>query len=238
MYKGKNILAVVPARGGSKGIPLKNLRKINNKPLVGLVGEIVRDVAIIDRAVVSTDNEKIADIAKEYGLTVPFLRPENISGDLISDIQVLTHAVLETEKYDDKKYDVIVMLQPTSPLRKPEHVSKTIEKLIEESLDAVWTISESDSKSHPLKQLTYKDNVLDYYDERGKGIIARQQLNPVYHRNGAAYAFTRDLLLINKEIMGEKTGAVLIDEVMISIDTEYDIELVNFIISKKRLNEV
>ncbi len=235
MYKGKRILIVVPARGGSKGIPLKNLRTVNNKPLIGLVGEVVKHISMVDRAVVSTDNEKIASVAIEYGLDAPFRRPLDISGDFIGDIQVLTHALLETEKNDGVQYDVVVMLQPTSPLRKPGHVSATIEKLIDESFDAVWTISESDSKSHPLKQLVFEDDALDYYDRKGKDIIARQQLTPVFYRNGAAYAITRDCLLESKVLMGKQTGAVLIDEEMVSIDTEWDIELIDFILSRNRV---
>jgi len=135
----------------------------------------------------------------------------------------------------DEQEDVEVMLQPTSPLRKLNHVSATIEKLINESFDAVWTISGSDSKSPPLKQLIFEDDALDYYDSQGKDIIARQQLSPVFYRNGAAYAITRDCLLESKVLMGKQTGAVLIDEEMVSIDTEWDIELIDFILSRNRV---
>ena len=234
MYKGKRILVVVPARGGSKGVHLKNLRTINGKPLVGIVGEVVKEIGMIDRAVVSTDSVDIANVAEKYGLEVPFYRPESISGDYIGDIDVLTHALLETEKHDTQKYDIIVMLQPTSPLRTPEHVIDTIRKLVDDSFEAVWTVSKNDSKNHPLKQLTFDNNKLQFYDKNGVNIIARQELSPLYYRNGAAYAITRNCLLEEKQLMSKRTSAVLTEGYMVSIDTEWDIELVEYIMNKRK----
>jgi len=227
MIDGKRILVVVPARGGSKGIKLKNLRPVLGVPMVARVGHVVAELDGIDRAVVSTDHEEIARVAEESGLAAPFRRPETLSGDRIGDLEVLTNALEEMERIDGVTYDVVVMLQPTSPLRRAEHVADTIRMLIDGGWDAVWTVSESDSKAHPLKQLTVDGGSgrLDYYDPAGKAIIARQQLVPVYHRNGIAYAITRDCLLGQKTIMGARTGALLIDGPTISIDTEWDIDL-------------
>lgn len=190
MISNKRILIVVPARGGSKGIPLKNLRKVNGVPLVAAVGKIIKSLSEIDQSVVSTDHEEIAIVAEDAGIAAPFRRPKELSGDRISDIEVLTHALLEMELIDSVTYDIIVMLQPTSPLRKAKHVLDTIKMLVDGAWDAVWTVSETDSKSHPLKQLIVDKNSLNYYDISGGEIIARQQLEPVYHRNGIAYAIT------------------------------------------------
>ena len=234
MINGQRILVVCPARGGSKGIPLKNLQPFLGVPLVARVGHLVAEIPGIDRAVVSTDSEAIAVVAKESGLEVPFYRPESLSGDRISDLEVLSHALVEMERLDGVNYDILVMLQPTSPLRRAEHVMDTIEMLINGDWDAVWTVSETDSKDHPLKQLTVSDGRLDYYDEGGKQIIARQQLVPVYHRNGVAYAIRRDCLLDQKSIKGERTGALVLEGNMVSIDTYWDLELAEFIYSKQR----
>jgi CMP-N-acetylneuraminic acid synthetase len=187
---------------------------------------------MIDRAVVSTDHPEIARVAAEAGLAAPFLRPEEISGDRVSDARVLSHALLEVERLDDATYDIVVMLQPTSPLRGPEHVMDTIRMLADGGWDAVWTVSETDSKEHPLKQLTVNEGLLDYYDPRGAEIIARQQLTPVYHRNGVAYAMTRRCLVENGSIKGERTGALVIHGHMVSIDTLWDLELAEFIHSR------
>jgi len=235
MIGGKRILVVVPARGGSKGIKLKNLRPILGVPMVARVGHVVGQLDMIDRAVVSTDHEGIARVAEGAGLAAPFRRPETLSGDRIGDLEVLTNALLEMERIDGLIYDIVVMLQPTSPLRKPEDVTGAIGMLIDGAWDAVWTVSKSDSKAHPLKQLTIgpETDCLDYYDPAGKTIIARQQLTPVCHRNGIAYAITRDCLLEQKTIMGARTGALLIDGPAISIDTEWDIELCEFMMRRE-----
>ena len=154
-------------------------------------------------------------------------RPENLSGDRIGDWDVLHHALLEAEREDSVAYDVIVMLQPTSPLRKVEHVRATIEKLIDESWDAVWTVSPTDLKYHPFKALTLAENgAMSLFDERGKQIIARQQLQPVYHRNGIAYALTRECILEQKTILGKKWSAVIVEDPAVSIDTLEDFEKV------------
>jgi CMP-N-acetylneuraminic acid synthetase len=228
MVGDKTILVVVPARGGSKGVKLKNIRTVNGVPLVALVGSLVRQLSYVDRAVVSTDHPEIADIARESGLDVPFMRPEDLSGDIVADGDVLYHALLACEKIDNTQYDVVVMLQPTSPFRKPEHVTAAVNKLINGGYDAVWTVSETDSKSHPLKQLVIRNEALDYYDPAGATIIARQQLTPVYHRNGVAYAMTRDCI-IKKSIKGEKTSFVVIYDLLVNIDTEFDFKLAEFI---------
>jgi CMP-N-acetylneuraminic acid synthetase len=222
MIDGRRVLAVVPARGGSKGVPLKNIRPVLGVPLIAMTGEIVRQVSLIDRAVVSTDHEEIARVAGAAGLEAPFLRPETLSGDRIGDLEVLTQALLASEAHYGETFDVVTMLQPTSPLRRAEHVTATIEKLVAENLDAVWTVSAADLKYHPFKLLVLNDGLLHLFDERGRAIIARQQLTPVYFRNGAAYAITRECLLEQKSIMGLRAGAVIVDEPMISIDTLED----------------
>jgi CMP-N,N'-diacetyllegionaminic acid synthase len=224
VLKGRRILAVVPARGGSKGIVLKNLQPVGGRPLVSLVGDVVRRIDCIDRAVVSTDHLLIREAAIDSGLDVPFLRPDELSGDRIGDVPVLQHALHATEADDGTRYDVVLMLQPTSPLRRAEHVLATLNKLVDEGLDAVWTVSPTDLKAHPLKQLRLgADGSLGYYDPEGAAIIARQQLEPTYHRNGVAYAISRDCLVDRGELLGARAGAVVIDEPLVNIDTPDDL---------------
>jgi len=234
MINRKRILAVVPARGGSKSVPLKNIKPILGVPLVARVGHLVKQIPMIDRAVVSTDNPEIVHIARKAGLDVPFMRPPELSGDRIADWDVLYHALLEVEKLDGVVYDIIVMLQPTSPMRRAEHVRNAIEKLVREEWDAVWTVSETDSKNHPLKQLRVINDRVEYYDERGSSIIARQQLDTLYHKNGAAYVMTRECILEQKTIKGNRTGALVINGEMISIDTLRDFKLVEFLLNEEQ----
>lgn len=233
MIHGKRVLAVVPARGGSKGVPLKNIQQVQGIPLVARVGHLLQEIPEIDRAVVSTDHPEIARIAQESGLDVPFFRPPELSGDRIGDWEVLNHALVQIELIDQARYDVVLMLQPTSPLRKKKHVMQTVEKLILEEWDAVWSISETDPRNHPLKQLTVHDARIGSYDPRGEAIIARQQLDILFHKNGAAYAFTRECLLEQETIWGRRTGAVVVTDSMISIDTPWDFRLVEFLLREE-----
>jgi CMP-N,N'-diacetyllegionaminic acid synthase len=233
MISGKRVLAVVPARGGSKGIPLKNLRELRGVSLVARAGMTAGRVAYIDRAVVSTDHEAIAAAAESSGLAAPFRRPPELSGDRIADWDVLHHALGVMEAQDGAVYDIVVMLQPTSPGRRPAHIEETLQLLVRGGFDAVWTVSETDSKEHPLKQLTVgADASLSYYDERAAGVIARQQLNPVFHRNGIAYAITRECILDQGTIKGLRTGAVVVDGPLPNIDTEVDLEWAEFLLDR------
>lgn len=233
-YSGRRILVVVPARGGSKGIALKNLQPVAGRPLVAHVGDLVAALPWVDRAVVSTDHLLIRETAIESGLEAPFMRPQHLSGDRIGDVDVLRHALTATEADDGSRYDIVVMLQPTSPLRRAEHVTATVDKLIREGVDAVWTVSPTDTKAHPLKQLRVDaDGRLDYYDPRGAEIIARQQLETVYHRNGVAYALTRACLLDSGSLKGASAAAVVIDEPMVSIDTMTDLAEVEAVLAAR-----
>jgi CMP-N,N'-diacetyllegionaminic acid synthase len=231
--QGRRILVVVPARGGSKGVPLKNLRPVAGTPLVARVGQLVQELDWVDRAVVSTDHAVIAKTARDAGLEAPFYRPEKLSGDRIGDLEVLTHALLACEEDDGQRYDVVVMLQPTSPLRRAEHVSQTLDALLDGDLDSVWTVSPSEVKAHPLKQLRFASGKLELWDPAGAAIIARQQLEPVYHRNGVAYAVTRGCLLEQKTLLGKRASAVIQDEPMISIDTLEDFAAVEAILAAR-----
>lgn len=225
MINGLRVLAVVPARGGSKGLKNKNIRPLLGVPLVAHTGRLIKKLSFIDRAVVSTQDLKIARAAQKSGLAAPFMRPATLSGPRVADMPVLKHALLEMERRDGVRYGIVVMLQPTSPLRRPSHVADCVKKLVKEKLDAVWTVSPTDLKFHPLKQLVVDQRGrMGYFDSRGLRIIARQQLSPIYHRNGAAYAFSRACVLKQKSVMGRKTGAVIIAEPMISIDTLHDLK--------------
>lgn len=224
MIAGRRVLAVVPARGGSKGVPLKNIRPVRGVPLLAMVAPVVRQVPEIDCTIVSTDHTEIERVAREAGLDVPFRRPAELSGDLVADWDVLVHALGEMEERDGVLYDVVLMLQPTCPLRRPAHIVEVLNELVGGGWDSVWTVSPTDAKFHPLKQLELEDGRLALFDPRGAGIIARQQLRPVYHRNGVAYAMTRACLLEQKAILGMKAGAVVVTDPLVNIDTPEDFE--------------
>jgi CMP-N,N'-diacetyllegionaminic acid synthase len=219
MLDGKSILVVVPARGGSKGVPLKNIRPLAGVPLIAHTGNLVKRLQYVDRAICSTDHPDIAKAAADCGLEVPFMRPPELGGDLISDLHVLTHAI---KVICDSYYDVVVMLQPTCPLRTAGQVTLAVRRLIDGGFDSVWTISETDKRYHPLKQLGLQGDELYYLLEDGRQIIARQQLKQTYYRNGAAYVFTRECLLEQQTTMGKRAGYVWVENQLVNIDTLED----------------
>ena len=233
MKCGKRILAVVPARGGSKGIKLKNLSKVYGKSLIEWVADCIRSLEIIDKCIVSTDHEGIANESRKVGIDVPFIRPEHLSGDRVADVDVLTHALYQMEDQNRCIYDVILMLQPTSPMRKDSHLKDVLAKLIGENFDSVLTLSKTDLWAHPLKQLLLDNGRISYYAEEGKNIVARQQLKPTYHRNGIAYAITRKCLTEQQTTIGENCGAVIIDEEVVNIDSLDDLCRANELIKKR-----
>ena len=234
MIGNKRVLAVVPARGGSKGVKLKNLREIAGVPLVGLVGQTASKVDAIDRLIVSTDHEQIAQVAENYGIEVPFMRPEPLSGDRVSDVEVLNHAICEMEKLDRVRYDIVLMLQPTSPMRTRQHIEEALNIYIDEGADSLWSLSETDSKGHPYKQHLIDKNTIEYFCPEAHEIVARQQLSKTYHKNGIVYVLDRDLLLDHKTLKGRKCVPYIVEEFVANIDTELDIIFAEFYMSRQR----
>lgn len=230
MIEGRRVLAVVPARGGSKGIPRKNLRCVAGASLVAHAGAAARAVAEIDRAVVSTDDDDIRDEALRAGLAAPFARPAALSGDAVGDVEVLRHALLATEAADGVRYEVVLMLQPTSPLRAPADVRACLRELVDGGWDSVWTVSEAPLTYHPRKQLELRGGQLAYFAADGAGVVARQQLTPTFVRNGACYALTRACLEEQRRLLGARAGYLQLEGEHVSIDTEDDLRRVDAIL--------
>lgn len=229
-------MAVVPARGGSKGVHKKNIKPIMGIPIVGIAGKILNLIDEIDYKIVSTDDDEIASIANEYGLDSPFIRPKNLSGDRVGDIPVLKHALKWITKEKKETIDVILMIQPTSPMRKIKHIRECLKKQIIGNYDSVITVSESDLKYHPFKQLIIENENLKWFDESiGDQIVSRQDLSPIYHKNGACYAINSEFL-INCDKQATPIGlntSYIITESMISIDNEKDFIMTENKIKKK-----
>jgi len=221
---GKRVLAVVPARGGSKGIKLKNLRPFQGVPLIARVGAVLQKLEGVDLSVVSTDHPKIAAMGLRSGIHKHIKRSRKLSGDRVGDWEVLVHALLKAELLAQKKFEVVVMLQPTSPLRTSRQVLRTITTLIRKRVDSVWTVSPAPIKYHPLKALVVRSGSLRLFDKAGRKIVARQQLQGTFIRNGVAYAFTRDCLLRQKTTLGKKSAAVVICKKVVNVDSLRDLK--------------
>lgn len=236
MYKGSRVLAIIPARGGSKGIPKKNIALVAGKPLVSYTIELAQNLPWLDATLVSTDSEEIAEVSTRTAGVEVVWRPEDLSGDRIGDHPVLRHALLAHEEKTRKRYDIVLMLQPTSPLRTINDVENCLTTLQEGKWDAVWSVSKTALTYHPIKQLTLAPNgKLDFVIPGAHAIVARQQLEPVFHRNGVCYAFARDFLVDSESTYSlDKTSAVEIPGAHISIDTPDDLLAVEKIMLDRR----
>ena len=225
MFNGSRVLAIIPARGGSKGIPKKNIAPVAGKPLISFTTELTQNLPWLDTTVVSTDSEEIAEVATQTPGVEVIWRPQELSGDRIGDHPVLRHALLAQEEETGERYDVVLMLQPTSPLRTVNDVESCITSLQDGNWDAVWSVSITELTYHPKKQLALSpDGKLGFVIPGSHEIVARQELEPVFHRNGVCYAFTRDFLVNSDSTYSEaQTSGVVTPGVHISIDTPEDL---------------
>jgi CMP-N-acetylneuraminic acid synthetase len=219
-----SFLIVIPARGGSKGIPNKNISLINGIPLIEFSIHFAQKLTSNKNILVSTDSPEIAEISKAAGATCPFLRPKNLATDFIGDMPVLKHAVNEYQNLNHKKYKSILMLQPTSPIRYEHQVTEAITKFLEYSYDSLISVSPVLNKFHALKQFELKDEKLIVFSSRASKITARQQLAPSYIRNGVLYLFSEKFITQSQQVFSNNTGYTVIQDKFINIDTFEDLE--------------
>lgn len=226
---GKKILAVVPARGGSKSIPYKNLCKVGGISLVARAANIATSIDWIDASVLSTDDEKIAQEGESSGLTIPTMRPEHLANDTATSLDMWKHIWIESEKYYKCTFDVSVLLEPTSPLRIIEDVEKTVKAVVEEGFPAAVTVSRTPAHFTPHKTLLINNNQeIEYYlGLDGKNFHNRQSIPAYYHRNGACYVVTRQHLLDEGKII-ENAKAIFIDRHLVNIDDQIELAFANF----------
>lgn len=223
MILGNLVLAVIPARGGSKSIKLKNLMKFKKQPLVAHVGQVIRRCPWIDYSVVSTDHKIIAKVALRSGVNGLIRRPKKLSGDFVGDNVVLRHAVQTLEKKIQKKFQIILMLQPTSPLRTPTLLRSAVVKMVRDKADSVWTVTQASLKFHPEKALIVKNGNLQYFSPSGKKILARQQLQTTYIRNGLVYGITRNCLFRQTHLLGKRCSIIISKGHVLNIDDRQEV---------------
>ena len=189
--KQKEVLFVIPARSGSKGIKNKNLQICAGESLLRRAVKMAINLDFDSRIIVSSDCEDYLNHVNDLRCSRDFLRTSYLSGDNIGDIEVLTHALHASEIEYNENYKCISMLQPTSPLREEIHVKNSINAVLNDSWQASFTANKVDLKYHPLKSIiSLEDQSSDYYFAEGSKIKSRQMLNQTYIRNGACYSIT------------------------------------------------
>lgn len=224
MISGMSVLAVIPARGGSKGVPRKNLRLVGGKPLLAWTVEAAAKSRYLDRCILSSEDPEINKTAKSLGCDVPFIRPVELAGDLVTTIQVVQHALHELSGYD-----LIVILQPTSPLRLAIDIDACLERLVEHNAPACvsvaqskgpwWTYSiNADGQLRPLMD--------------SKLVLRRQDLPQTYVLNGAVYAIRTEIFLKAKTFLPPGVvGYAMPTERSLDIDTELDIVITEAVVA-------
>ncbi len=232
------MLALVPARGGSKGIPRKNLQLLAGKPLVVHAIETGLAARLVSRVVCSTDDEEIAEIARQAGAEVPFRRPPELAQDVSEDWPVFVHALEWLEREEGWRPDLIVNLRPTSPLRRPRHVDEAIELLLRTGADSVKAVCLA--RQHPHKMwLRGDDGSMEPFLktklrlERGPD-VPRAQLQEVYWQNGIVDVTRREVIFEQRTVIGARVAGLVIEPAdSIDIDGPLDLALAELLLAKR-----
>ncbi|MBM7573191.1 cytidylyltransferase domain-containing protein [Aquibacillus albus] len=228
MYFGKTFMAIIPARGGSKGIPKKNLTLVDGKPLIQYTIDEAKQSKYLDTVIVSTDDQEIANVSKECGVAVPFLRPKSLASDNSKTIDAIIYTINKlTQNGND--YDYVVLLQPTQPLRKYWHIDGAIEKIINKNVDSLVSVSEV--KDHPsLIRTINNDEILGNLININSTI--RRQDFPVYYKvNGAIYINKLNEKFSSNTSLNDNKLAYIMDRSYdLDIDEPIDLELFKLLI--------
>jgi N-acylneuraminate cytidylyltransferase len=217
----RKILGIIPARGGSKGIPGKNIRLLNGKPLIYYTVEAARASELIDRLILTTDSPEIAEIGKSLGVDVPFLRPSELAQDDTPMMPVLEHAIRHVES-GGWQAEIIVLLQPTAPLRRAEHIRLAVNMLNESKCDSVVSVVEVPRHYVPDFVLKIEEGKLKPFLDAPL-VARRQDARPAFSRDGTIYVFWRDMFFEKHTIYGDDCRPILIpDHESCNLDTMMD----------------
>jgi CMP-N-acetylneuraminic acid synthetase len=226
------VLGVIPARGGSKGVLKKNIKPLIGKPLIAYTIEAAL-ASRLSHVIVSTDDDEIATVSKSLGADVPFIRPEYLATDSAKSLPVIQHALEYVEQQNDETYDAVLMLQPTTPYRTITDINEAIAILEGSGADSVISVVDVEGH-HPARMKFLKEGKLidpsycESYENQ-----PRQELEPMYIRNGAIY-LTRRATLLNDSFKGKDCRALVMPASRsVNIDTQIDFEYAEFLASKQ-----
>ena len=230
------ILAVIPARGGSKGLINKNIRNLCGHPLIAWTIKNAKKSKFIKKVIVSTDSKKISGISKKYGASVPFIRPKKYATDKANDFVVLKHA-LNFFKNKSENFDYVIMLQPTSPLRELKDINNSIKKVLKEKIESLVSVSKLEVH-HPrfVYSIKNKDNLVPFLKKNRSSDIRRQDIEPLYFLEGSIYISKIKSLMKYKTFYHKKTKAYVLPKwKSLEIDDNEDLNIAELYIKKKKL---
>jgi CMP-N,N'-diacetyllegionaminic acid synthase len=226
------VLGVIPARGGSKGLPGKNLKRLGALSLIGHAIASAREARRLTHVVVSTDSAEIAEEAGRRGAAPPFLRPPELASDHAGMVPVLQHAVRWLESTGERP-DFVVTLQPTSPFRTGVEIDRTIDRVLETGADSAQTLVEASYHPFFMKTLDGDRTIALFAD--GKKYVRRQDAPTVYQPSGAVYVTRYHVLMDEGQVLGhDNRGIVMPFEASVNIDTEWDFQLAELLLARGR----
>jgi len=227
------VVGLIPARGGSKGIPRKNIVACAGRPLLAWTCEAARAARTLERTIVSTDDAEIATIARECGVEAPFLRPAELAEDATPALPVLVHA-LDWFESQGTTVEALVLLQPTSPLRRAEHIDGAVELFRRSGADTVVSVVEVPHRFHPASVMRERDGRLVPYHENTATLTRRQGLEPLFARNGPAVLVVSPRSLRTGELYGARTvGYRMAEADSIDVDDEADLGLAGLLLAAR-----
>ena len=224
------MIAIIPARGGSKGLPGKNVRPLNGKPLIAYAIEAALKAKNIDRVIISTDDEEIARVAVEYGAELPFMRPAELASDMAMAIDNYIYTIGRLEEEGGKPIDTFVVLQPTSPLRIAEDIDGAIELFEQKKADSVISYCQ---EAHPVTWHKYLDDEGRFVDIFDANIKNRQDNRVSYYPNGAVYVFRTSMIRERKYYTDKSYAYVMPRTRSVDIDFIEDFEYAEFLLKRK-----
>jgi CMP-N,N'-diacetyllegionaminic acid synthase len=231
-----DVLAVIPARGGSKGVPDKNIRPVAGRPLLQFTVEAAAGASRLGEWIVSTDSEGIAEVARGLGAPVPFLRPAELATDDAAAVPVIQHAVRFMERERGRAYDAVMMLQPTTPFRTAADIDAAVDLLVETGADSVISVVSVEGH-HParMKYLDGAGRLVDPPFAEAYENQPRQELPAMVIRNGAIYLTRRDVLVEQGSFKGADSRALVMPrERSVNIDTEQDFAYAEWLYERGR----
>ena len=212
------VLGVIPARGNSKRFPNKNIRILAGKPLVAWTIEAAQQAKRLTDYLVSSDALLIMDIAKNYGAPVPFTRPAELATDTVRNIEVVAHALKFMETKRQMTYDIIILLQPTSPIRNPAHIDQAVDMLWQSDLDCVVSVKGPYKKRDPILK-AIRNGILEDYCR----VENPADTEPFYLYNASLYGVKRDYFIKNKKLISPRQLPIIMDMIYsVDVDTEAD----------------
>ena len=239
-YQKNKILCILQVRGGSKGVPKKNIREVNGKPLMTWTIESAKKSRVFDSIWVSSDSDEILEVGRKEDVNT-MKRPDELSGDEVLSVDSLHWAVGEIEKLKGTTYDYVVELPVVCPLRNEDHIREAVEKLITTGADSVISVTQMTDK-HPvrMKRITDDDLIEDFCSEYPEGDAGRRQdLEPCYIRNGGIYSMKRDTLINERTRHGKISRPyVMEDKYSVNIDNEMDLKLAEIMLRELKVGKV